>query len=132
MIRPLFVIGASRSVTIAAMEYMNQHEEILIGRERYKRNYEQMDPALLTFDRMLDYEPQREGGETNIPREYHVDLLAKKDEERKKAQRIEEQNAHLESGLQEVRNSRAWRILRGAARISNGVLRKTPDRRSSG
>lgn len=79
MVRPLFVIGASRSGTTAIMEYMNQHEEILVCRERYKRNYEQMDPALLTFDRVLDYEPRREGGETNIPREYHVELLAKKD-----------------------------------------------------
>ncbi len=79
MIRPLFVIGASRSGTTAVTDYLNHHEEILICRERYKRVHEEIDPGLLTYERILDYEPQREGGETNIPREHHVELLARKD-----------------------------------------------------
>ena len=78
MIRPLFVIGSSRSGTTALTDYLNQHEEILICRERYKRVPEQIDPSLLTYDRILDYKPQRRGGETNIPREHHVELLDRK------------------------------------------------------
>lgn len=40
-------------------------------------------------------------------------------EEREKARRIEQRNAQLESALQEVRNSRAWRILGNVARVKN-------------
>lgn len=75
--RPLFIAGCPRSGTTALTEYLNQHEAILICNERYKyaphpRN---ITMSLFTFDRILDY---REG-ETNIPREHHVDLLKRKD-----------------------------------------------------
>lgn len=79
MVRPLFVAGASRSGTTALMEYLNEIEEVMVCRERYKHIPEKIDPSLLTFERILDYEPMQSGGETNIPREYHVDLLARKD-----------------------------------------------------
>lgn len=79
MARPLFILGPARSGTTALLEYLNLHEEILICKERYKYMQKGLDPDLLTFQRILDYGPQDEGGETNIPREYHEELLAKKD-----------------------------------------------------
>lgn len=79
MARPLFVIGASRSGTTALTDYLNEHEEILICMERYKRVPERLTPELLTLRRILDYEPQREGGETNISRERQEAIVAKKD-----------------------------------------------------
>ena len=65
--------------------------------------------------------------------ELRVEELENKVREvRRKAQRIEQQNAHLESGLQEVRNSRAWRILYKVARIRNRLLDKSAYRSDSG
>lgn len=84
MTRPLFVVGASRSGTTALTNYVNQHEEILVCIERYKRVYDRMDASFFTFRRILDYEPRREGGETNIARERHLELLARKDPNRLK------------------------------------------------
>ncbi len=52
---------------------------MLVCRERYKHIQARVDPGLFTFDRILDYVPRREGGETNTPREHHVELLARKD-----------------------------------------------------
>lgn len=85
MIRPLFVIGASRTGTTALTDYMNQHEEILVCMERYKWVYDQMDSSFFTFRRILDYEPQPRGsgkGETNTAWERHAELLANKDPSR--------------------------------------------------
>lgn len=73
-------MGVSRSGTTALVDYLNQHEQILVCMERYKFVQENMDPSLLTFERILDYEPGRgEGYETDIPREHHAELLAGKD-----------------------------------------------------
>lgn len=77
--RPLFIAGPARSGTTALADYLNQHEEILVCRERYKRVVDDIDPSFFTFGRILDYEPQPKGGETNVPREYHEELLESKD-----------------------------------------------------
>lgn len=79
MVSTLFLGGSPRSGTTALTDYLNQHEEILVCMERYKHIQSRLDPALFTFERILDYVPKREGGETNTPREHHVQLLAKKD-----------------------------------------------------
>lgn len=73
--KPLFVAGCQRSGTTAFAEYLNQHQEVLVCKERYKYVPTEVTLDYLTFDRILDY---REG-ETNVPREYHVELLRKKD-----------------------------------------------------
>ncbi|MGH3087654.1 MAG: sulfotransferase family protein [Rubrobacteraceae bacterium] len=74
--RPLFVAGTpQRSGTTALANYLNLHPEILICIERYKYAPRRITPDLFTFERILDY---REG-ETNIPRERHVELLERKD-----------------------------------------------------
>ncbi len=73
--KPLFVAGCQRSGTTAFAEYLNQHPEVLVCRERYKYVPTEVTIDHLSFDRILDY---REG-ETNVPREYHVELLEKKD-----------------------------------------------------
>jgi hypothetical protein len=74
--KPLFIAGIpQRSGTTALANYLNQHPEILICIERYKYAPKQITPDLFTFERILDY---REG-ETNIPRERHLELLEKKD-----------------------------------------------------
>jgi hypothetical protein len=75
----LFVSGPARSGTTAFADYLNQHQEILVCRERYKYVPRKIDSSFFTFDRILDYEPQQRSGETNIPVEYHAELLAKKD-----------------------------------------------------
>lgn len=72
--KPLFITGSPRSGTTALADYLNEHESILICRERYKYG-RRITPDLFTFERILDYKER----ETNIPREYHVDLLEKKD-----------------------------------------------------
>lgn len=73
--KPLFVAGCQRSGTTAFAEYLNQHQEVLVCKERYKYVPTEVALDYLTFDRILDY---REG-ETNVPREYHVELLQRKD-----------------------------------------------------
>ncbi len=73
--RPLFIAGCQRSGTTAFADYLNQHREVLLCRERYKYVPEEVTVDHLTFERILDY---REG-ETNVPREYHVELLGSKD-----------------------------------------------------
>lgn len=78
-IRPLFIAGPPRSGTGALTHYLNQHEEILICRERYKYVASKINSSFFTFDRILDFEPQQKGGETNANKNYHVKLLAKKD-----------------------------------------------------
>ena len=75
----LFVSGPARSGTTAFADYLNQHQEILVCRERYKYVPRKIDSSFFTFDRILDYEPQQRSGETNIPLEYHAELLARKD-----------------------------------------------------
>jgi SAM-dependent methyltransferase len=73
--KPLFIAGSPRSGTTALADYLNQHESILICRERYKYGPGRITSELFTFDRILDYGEN----ETNIPREYHLDLIGKKD-----------------------------------------------------
>lgn len=73
--KPLFVAGSPRSGTTGLIDYLNQHPEILVCRERYKFVPLRVDPSLLTFERILDYGEK----ETNISREFHMKLLAKKD-----------------------------------------------------
>ena len=76
--KPLFVAGCPRSGTTGFINYLNQHPQIMICRERYKYvPPKEIGPDLFTFERILDY---REN-ETNTRREYHVQLLAKKDPE---------------------------------------------------
>ena len=75
----LFVSGPARSGTTAFADYLNQHEEVLVCRERYKYVPRKIDSSFFTFDRILNYEPQHRSGETNTPLEYHAELLAKKD-----------------------------------------------------
>ncbi len=75
----LFVAGAARSGTTAFADYLNRHQEILVCRERYKYVPGKIEPSFFTFDRLLDYEPQHRSGETNVPVEYHAELLASKD-----------------------------------------------------
>ncbi|MDQ3508703.1 MAG: sulfotransferase [Actinomycetota bacterium] len=71
----LFVAGPGRSGTTAFAQYMNRHPGVLVCRERYKFIPKKITPELFTFERILDY---REG-ETNLPREYHANLLGKKE-----------------------------------------------------
>lgn len=66
-----------RSGTTAFAEYLNLHPEILICIERYRYRPRPLTPELFTFDRILDYRD----GETTVPRERHVELLANKDPE---------------------------------------------------
>src|SRR5687768_9781311 len=74
--RPLFVGGCQRSGTTAFADYLNEHEAILITRERYKYlDIGAVNPRMFAFDRILDYS----GRETNAPREYHERLLSGKD-----------------------------------------------------
>jgi hypothetical protein len=72
-------MGASRSGTTALTDYLNEQDEILICMERFKYVPALITPETLTFDRIADYEPKQDHGETNIPWERHEALLAKKD-----------------------------------------------------
>lgn len=76
----LFVAGPGRSGTSAFIRYLNQHEEVLICQERYKFIPQEVTPDLFTFDKILDHKER----ETNLSREYHVELLSKKDPARLK------------------------------------------------
>ena len=71
----LFVAGPGRSGTSAFARYLNQHEEILVCRERYKFVPREIIPEFFSFEKILDHKEE----ETNLPRDYHVDLLSKKD-----------------------------------------------------
>lgn len=71
----LFVAGPGRSGTTAFANYLNQHPQVMICKERYKFLQPEITPDLFTFDRILDY---REG-ETNLSKEYHEKLLSGKD-----------------------------------------------------
>lgn len=73
--KPLFVAGSPRSGTTGLADYLNQHEQILLCRERYKYGPRKVTPELFTFERILDYGER----ETNIPRQYHAELLERKD-----------------------------------------------------
>jgi hypothetical protein len=77
--KPLFVAGCQRSGTTAFAEYLNQHPRILVGIERYRRlPARTITPEFFAFKRILDYD----GEETVRPKDYYVDLLEKKDEEK--------------------------------------------------
>lgn len=78
-VRPLFICGAARSGTSALTEYLNLHEELLVCMERYRFVPRKVDPRSFTFERILDYEARRSGGEASVPREYHAELLSRKD-----------------------------------------------------
>lgn len=85
MTKLLFVGGPPRSGTTALTEYLNQHPGVLICMERYKWvPPHEMRSDLFTFERILDYRMSSRGdrGETNTPREHHVELLKGKDPER--------------------------------------------------
>lgn len=81
----LFVGGPPRSGTTALVRYLNRHPRVLLCMERYKWVPPHLiRPDLFTFERILDYRtgPRGDRGETNTPREHHVELLAGKDPER--------------------------------------------------
>lgn len=81
----LFVGGPPRSGTTALVRYLNRHPGVLLCMERYKWVPPHLiRPDLFTFQRILDYRtgPRGDRGETNTPREHHVELLAGKDPER--------------------------------------------------
>lgn len=73
--KSLFVAGSPRSGTTGLADYLNQHEQILLCRERYKYGPRKVTPELFTFERILDYGER----ETNIPRQHHEELLESKD-----------------------------------------------------
>jgi len=77
--RPLFVGGCQRSGTTAFADYLNDHDAILLTRERYKRlPARRITPGMFTFERILA--PHE--GETNAPRAHHEQLLARKEPSR--------------------------------------------------
>lgn len=81
-VRPLFIAGPSRSGTTALVDYLNQHEQVLVCKERYKYVCDEVRPEWLTFEYISDYEPgqgRKSGAQTNVAREYHADLVAGKD-----------------------------------------------------
>lgn len=53
--RPLFVSGCERSGTTAFADYLNEHPQILILRERYRYHPEKITPDLFDFDRIMDF-----------------------------------------------------------------------------
>ena len=53
--RPLFVSGCERSGTTAFADYLNEHPQILVLRERYRFHPEEITPDLFGFDRILDF-----------------------------------------------------------------------------
>lgn len=80
----LFIGGCQRSGTTAFADYLNEHDEILVCRERYKwLPQREVTPAIFTRERLLNYchdaRNKHGGWETNIPRRYHEELLAGKD-----------------------------------------------------
>lgn len=76
----LFVAGTGRSGTTAFANYLNQHPEIMILKERYKFIPREVTPKHFTFERILDYSED----ETNLPREHSLKLLSTKDPEKLK------------------------------------------------
>jgi Sulfotransferase family len=80
-VRPLFVVGCPRSGTTAFADYLNQHPEILVCRERYSKTpWASVSRDLFAFERILDFGPEA----THTPSftswaNYHTELLAKKD-----------------------------------------------------
>ena len=79
--KPLFVAGCPRSGTSAFTEYLNLHPEILVCMERYGRvPADVVSPELFEFERILDYSKE----DTVMPREYHAELLARKEPEKLK------------------------------------------------
>lgn len=78
--RPLFVAGCQRSGTTAFAEYLNVHPEVMLLRERYKFIPHEVASDLLSFERILQYS----AGETNVPEEQYVELLASKDQKKLK------------------------------------------------
>jgi hypothetical protein len=74
--RPLFVGGCGqRSGTTAFADYLNQHQQILVCRERYRHAARRINPSFFTFERILSHDEEV----TNKRREYHEKLLKKKD-----------------------------------------------------
>lgn len=74
--RPLFVGGCGqRSGTTAFADYLNQHQQILICRERYRHDARRINPSFFTFERILSQDEKV----TNRRREYHAKLLKEKD-----------------------------------------------------
>lgn len=75
--RPLFVAGCQRTGTTAFTEYLNDHPDVLVLRERYKYVARQVTFDHFAFERVLDYSAT----ETNVPESQFVELLARKDPE---------------------------------------------------
>ena len=73
--RPLFVAGCQRSGTTAFADYLNQHQQILLCRERYRHMPRKITPSFFAFERILQHDEEV----TERRREYHVKLLKKKD-----------------------------------------------------
>jgi hypothetical protein len=64
------------------VDYLNQHKQILVCMERFKYVPDRVRPEWLTFENIPDYEPgqgRKSGAQTNVPRQYHADLVLRKD-----------------------------------------------------
>lgn len=70
----LFITGPGRSGTTAFADYLNQHPEVMVCRERYKWIRSQITPGLFTSGNIMNYAE----GETNTPRDFHARLLSSK------------------------------------------------------
>lgn len=80
-VRPLFVAGCPRSGTTAFANYLNQHPEILVCRERYHGiPSNRLTRDYFTFKRILDFRPKEmKPQRPENWMKYHVETLAKKD-----------------------------------------------------
>src|SRR5215204_2369045 len=83
-VRPLFVVGCPRSGTTAFADYLNQHPEILVCQERYKRiPWERVTRNLFTFERISEFRPEEMKfpplGDLEGWVKYHTEMLARKD-----------------------------------------------------
>lgn len=74
----MFLAGPGRSGTTAFADYMNQHPQILLCRERYKFVKEEVTPAFFTPERITNF---REA-ETNLDQRHegrHIKLVLSRD-----------------------------------------------------
>lgn len=78
--RPLFVSGCQRTGTTALAEYLNDHPEVLVSRERYKYTPYEVTLDHLSLERILAYDE----AETNVPEQEYRELVAGKDPARLK------------------------------------------------
>lgn len=71
----LFIAGPGRSGTTGLANYLNQHPEILICRERYHWIPSEITPYSFAPENIAEDHT----GATNTPRDYHLRLLSQKD-----------------------------------------------------